>query len=209
MMNEEVREEMVLTKLNQTKINVLGPVRREFEESKKEVKLKQQAHFKDETMTGNAAHEVFNDFRKGKNTLLNCFKPYPQYYQKHLKLFQILTKIDTLLCSSGKKTLEQREETALALEEFGLYFPVHFKRNLTRKMHLLSFSAPKQIREHGDWYRYLRLEQETERAHHELNLLEEEFRSVKNKAQKYYLMLKAFKNKQKIDKGVVVPRKRV
>ena len=49
---------MVLTKLNQTKINVLGPVRREFEESKKEVKLKQQAHFKDETMTGNAAHEV-------------------------------------------------------------------------------------------------------------------------------------------------------
>ena len=75
-------------------------------------------------------------------------------------------------------------------------------------MHLLSFSAPKQIREHGDWYKYLRLEQETERAHHELNLLEEEFRSVKNKAQKYYLMLNAFKNKQKIDKGVVVPRKR-
>ena len=38
---------------------------------------------------------------------------------------------------------------------------------------------------------------------HELNLLEEQFRSVKNKAQKFFLMLKAFKNKQKIDKSVV------
>ena len=70
------------------------------------------------------------------------------------------------------------------------------------------FCLQRKVSKHGDWYRYLRLEQETERAHHELNLLEEEFRSVKNKAQKYYLMLKAFKNKQKIDKGVVVPRKR-
>ena len=101
-MNEEIREEMIRNKLQQTRINILGLVRKQFEESKKEVKLK-QAHFKDETMTGNAAHEVFNDFRKGKNTILNCFKPYPQYYQKHLKLFQILTNIDTLLCSSGKK----------------------------------------------------------------------------------------------------------
>ena len=25
------------------------------------------------------------------------------------------------------------------------------KRNLTQKMHLLAFSASKQIREHGDW----------------------------------------------------------
>ena len=126
-----------------------------------------------------------------------------------IRLFEILTNINTLLCSSGKKTLEQREKTANALEEFGLYFPVNYRRNLTRKMHLLAFSAPKQIREHGDWYRYLRLEQETERAHHELNLLEEEFRSVKNKAQNFFLMLKAFKNKQKIDKSVALPRKRV
>ena len=36
-------------------------MRKEFEESKKEVKLKQQAYFKEETNTGNAAHEVFNE----------------------------------------------------------------------------------------------------------------------------------------------------
>ena len=73
---------------------------------------------------------------------------------------------------------------------------------------IFSFSAPLQIRENGDWYKYLRLEQEVDCAHHELNLLEEQFRSVKNKAQNFFLMLKAFKNKQKIDKSVVKPIKK-
>ena len=97
LMNEEIREEMIRNKIQQTRINIFGPVRKQFEESKKELKLKHQAYFKDETMTGNAAHEVFNDFRKEKNTILQCFKNYPKYYQKHLKLFTILTNIDTKL----------------------------------------------------------------------------------------------------------------
>ena len=123
-----------------------------------------------------------------------------------------LTNIDTKLCSSEKKSIEKREETARVLEESGKYFPVNYNRNLsylTRKMHCLSFSVPLQIKENGDWYKYLRLEQEVDRAHHELNLLEEQFRSVKNKAQNFFLMLKAFKNKQKIDKSVVKPRKKI
>ena len=41
----------------------------------------------------------------------------------------------------------------------------------------------------------------------ELNILEEQFRSVWNKDEKYFLMIKSFKNKQKIDKSVVKPRK--
>ena len=95
--------------------------------------------------------------------------------------------------------MEQREITALALEEFGKYFPVHFFRNLTRKMHILSVIAPEQVRRNGNFYKYLKLEQETERAHHILNLLEVRFECVKNKAMKYFLMLQAFKNIQKTD----------
>ena len=64
--------------------------------------------------------------------------------------------------------------------------------------------CPKQYDRKDTYMKHL----ETERAHHELNLLEEEYRSVKNKAQQYFLMLKAFKNKQKIDKSIVVSRKR-
>ena len=70
----------------------------------------------------------------------------PEVYQLFLKFFIILTNIDTLLCKSGEKTLEQREQTAQACEELGKFFPVNFKRPLTRKLHILSYVAPQQIR---------------------------------------------------------------
>ena len=35
--------------------------------------MKHTSYFKDETMTGNTAHLVFNDFKSGKNTLLKYF----------------------------------------------------------------------------------------------------------------------------------------
>ena len=81
--------------------------------------------------------------------------------------------------------------------------PVHFYRNMTRKMNILAINAPEQVRRNGNFYKYLKLEQETERAHHVLNQLEVRFECVKNKAMKYFLMLKAFKNIQKTDLGLV------
>ena len=73
-------------------------------------------------MVGNTANRIFDDFREGKNTLIDCFQGYPETYKMFLGLFTRLTNIDTLLCSSGEKTLEQREQTADALKEFGRYF---------------------------------------------------------------------------------------
>lgn len=75
---------------------------------------------------------VFEDYRAGNKTLLNCFKPVRNTNQD-----------DTLLCTSGEKTKDQQEETAHAMEEFGKLFPVHFKRNLTRKINILSIVGPK------------------------------------------------------------------
>ena len=69
-----------------------------------------------------------------------------------LKLFIILTNIDTLLCTPGEKSDIQREQAAQACEEFGKFFPVNFYRSLTRKMHVISFVAPEQIRNDGDFY---------------------------------------------------------
>ena len=37
LMNEEIREEMIRNKIQQTRINIFGPVRRQFEVSKKEL----------------------------------------------------------------------------------------------------------------------------------------------------------------------------
>ena len=60
-----------------------------------------------------------------------------------------------------------------------------------------------QVRRNGNFYKYLKLEQETERAHHVLNQLEARFECIKNKAMKYFLMWKAFKNIQKTDFSLV------
>ena len=68
----------------------------------------------------------------------------------------------------------------------------------------MSFVAPEQIRKDGDFFKYLKLEQEVERAHHILNLLERRFESVKNKGLKYFLMIKAFKNLQKCDFSITM-----
>ena len=149
-------------------------------------------------------HLIFNDFRAGKNTLISCFSEYPDVYLKFLKLFKILTNIDTLLTKPGEKTSQERETTAKACEEFGIFFPVNFYRSLTRKMHVLSFVAPQQIRNDGDFFKFLKLEQEIERAHHILNILERRFEPVKNKALKYFLMIKAFKNLQKCDFSITL-----
>ena len=48
----------------------------------------------------------------------------------------------------------------------------------------MSYVASQQIRNDGDFFKYLKLEQEIERAHHILNILERRFEAVKNKAVK-------------------------
>ena len=146
LIHQEKREELKLNKLLQSKASLQGPVQKKFEESKKSIKIKELSHFNDEAMNGNSANLIFDDFRAGKNTLISCFIDYPEVYQLFLKFFIILTNIDTLLCKSGEKTLEQREQTAQACEELGKFFPVNFKRPLTRKLHILSYVAPQQIR---------------------------------------------------------------
>ena len=99
-------------------------------------------------MNGKSAHMVFEDYRAGNKTLLNCFKKYPTLYEKYDKLLGILTRIDTLLCTPGEKTKDQQEETAQAMEEFGKFFPEHFKRNLTRKINILSIIGLRQVRDY-------------------------------------------------------------
>ena len=69
-------------------------------------------------------------------------------------------------------------------------------------MHILLIVSPRQIREDGDYFKYLKLEQAIERAHHELNELEKQFECVKNKAEKYFLMVKSYKNRQKVDQDI-------
>ena len=64
---------------------------------------------------------------------------------------------------------------------------------------MLAINAPEQVRNDGNFYKYLKLEQETERGHAILNKLEVRYEFIKNKAYKYFVMLKAFRNIQITD----------
>ena len=68
---------------------------------------------------------------------------------------------------------------------------------------------PKQIRETGEYYEYLKLEQEGESLHHQLNELERQFACVKNQAMRYFLMIKELANKKHCDKRLFMKKKRV
>ena len=56
--------------------------------------------------------------------------------------------------------------------------------------------------ETGDYFKYLKLEQECERLHKELNELERQFSCVKNVALRYFLMMKELKARQKWEKSL-------
>ena len=92
------------------------------------------------------------------------------------------------------------------MEEFGKLFPVHFKRNLTRKMNILSIVGPRQVREDPYFFKYLKLEQAIERAHVLLNKLEKRFENIKNQTEKNYLMIREFKIQQKADLNLMVTK---
>ena len=78
-------------------------------------------------------------------------------YENYLTIWIILTKCDKLLSIPRVKTIEQREETAKACEEFTKVFPLLFYRRMTRKMHVLSIVLAKQIRENGNFYKFLKV----------------------------------------------------
>ena len=96
---------------------------------------------------------------------------------------------------------------AKACELFCKIFPLKFKRNLTRKMHALSFVLPKHIRVKGLYYEFLCLEQAGEQAHKKLNEAERTYSSIHNPEDRFYLMLKSIKNRDKCDLTIFTPTK--
>ena len=110
-----------------------------------------------------------------ENCLLEYVTDYPELFKKHLDMWKILATIEKKLSQPGEKSSEEIEEAANACESYTRRFPVLFKRNMTRKMHVLSIILPKHIRKDGDYYEHLKLEQAGERLHNVLNQLERQY----------------------------------
>ena len=145
----------------------------------------------------------------GEDVLLECLENEPHLHEKYLQIFKVFSFAFQLLAEPGRKSTEQRELAANACEHFCELFPVLFERNMTRKMHCWSIVLPRSIRQHGDYYKYLRLEQAGEQMHHLLNLLEVQYGNVKNEVYRFYLMIKAIENKLNCDMTIFQRKQRV
>ena len=101
------------------------------------------------------------------------------------------------------------EEAADVCESWGDYFPVHFsKKNITRKMNSLIMVFPNFIRQQNICYKMLKLEQEGERLHHVLKMIEKKYLNVKNKPLRYFYLIKDYENMLKCDMSIFdVPNK--
>ena len=109
-----------------------------------------------------------------------------------LKLLMILHLVKS---NYRTTTTEQLEKTAVECAKFTNIFPVLFpEENITRKMHVLSIVAPKQIKEQKLAYKMFKVEQMGESIHKTFNELERRFANQFNKSQQYYLMLREYEN---------------
>ena len=88
-------------------------------------------------------------------------------------------------------------------KKYPVNFPFH---NITRKMHVLSCVMPKFVRQ-GTVYKFLKIEQKAENLHCVFNNLERRFLYQKNKAKRYFLMLKEYKNMLKKDNTLFEKKK--
>ena len=95
---------------------------RAFQQSFKELELKDEAYFSDTTFVGNTVQKILVNFRNGENSLLDCFKNHPVLYNNYFEVWMILANAQKLLCIPGKKFMEEREKCAKACEEFTKIF---------------------------------------------------------------------------------------
>ena len=81
--------------------------------------------------------------------------------------------------------------------DFAKEFPVLFpNENLTRKQHVLSLILPKYLRQ-GTCYRMMKVEQMMESLHAQHNKMEKKRKNERNRAKRFYQMIKAHENKLK------------
>ena len=62
--------------------------------SRKCLKLTDEVYFKDTTFVGNSVHKIFEDFRKGRYTLLDCFLEHPELYKIYYLMLKSIKNLD-------------------------------------------------------------------------------------------------------------------
>ena len=145
-------------------------------------------------MVGNVEMKFHEEILSGNYGFLDCLNDRRAIQLKYKKIWDILSNAKKGF-SQKNATKAQLEATAKVCETFTEVFPMLFPSyNITRKMHVLSIVAPKQIREQGAVYKMMKIEQQGEKIHKQLNDLDRQFGNIKNKAKRFFYMLRELEN---------------
>ena len=196
---ELATEKIRKNKLQQKKINFTGKRETKWIDDLKKTKITTQKYFGGEAMTWNVVNNLYKNVKERKFTFLQALRDKPEIYRQHVELWKILARIDEIVSMKNPST-EQLEEGAGLCELICELFPVFFpKENITRKMHVLSFVLPSNLRE-GTVYKFLKIEQKSENLHVDLNQAEKNYLTTKNHAQRLFSMLKHVERKLRAKK---------
>ena len=158
------------------------------------MKVHSEKYFGGDAMVGNVEMKFHEEILSGNYGFLDCIRDRPAIFRKYKLIWDILSAAKKGF-STKNSSKAKLEETAKVCEKFTEAFPVLFpSNNITRKMHVLSIIAPKQIREQGSVYKMMKIEQQGVKLHKKLNDLDRQFGNIKNKSKRFFYMLRELEN---------------
>lgn len=183
--------------------NEMGPLQSRLISILSEIKVDRQAYH-GKSFVGNHCKLILKHHEK----ICSVLKQDPGLHRKFLDIFKCFADVQPLLFR--KSYLEEAEierATALCIR-FGELYPVSFpNETITRKMHVLIFHVPPFLAREKTLGLFS--EEECESIH---NLINQELRPlqcVRNRAEKLSLVLRRFTVRQKADRNLLVPVRRV
>ena len=145
-----------------------------------------------EALTGAVEKKFHKESLNGTFKFLECYNDRPHMKRRHMEVFTIIAKCRTRF---SKKFASQtfHNKTAEICQSYTKRFPILFPEySITRKMHVLSIVAPKQIREQKLVYKILKLVEAGENLHCKLNKLERQYVNITNKSDRMFYMMQEY-----------------
>ena len=128
----------------------------------------------------------------GTFKFLDCYNDRPHMKRRHMEIFTIIAKCRQRF-SKKFASAKFHQKTAEICKSYTKRFPILFPEySITRKMHVLSIVAPKQIREQKIVHKILKLVERGENLHCKMNKLERQYTNITNKADRMFYMMKEY-----------------
>ena len=182
-------------------INEMGPREKKLNTSLANMNVARQAYHSN-SFVGNHCKTILNKYEELCECILGT-----ENYEHFMEIFKIFTAPRHLLFKKSFLTDEEVLFVTSKCHEFGKYFSVNFKRNITPKMHEYIFTVPRFVKIHRTIG--LLSEEEGESLHAALNMEFKNLVAVKESEVRLFLGLKRHALRNVSDKNLIKAHKRL